>query len=315
MKKLMGVALACGILCCSCAKKYDSATASYPQATQNAKGGAAAKSMSSAAYEMASESADMDVMDESTMDAEAASGSSRSTSTTSTIERKLIRTGNIDTEVESLSDTRTMLNEWVKKYDGYISDSNESSRNLRATVRVPSRYFEQAMNDATGFGKLRTKNVSSEDVTDQYYDLSTRLTTKRLMLERLENYLKEAKDVKDMIEIEGRINDVTTDIESMQGRLNRLAALVDYSTIHINATLPAMQTEKGFELPDAKNSFREFAGNVIHFLVGLFFIVLYVIFFGIPLVLLLSLFYWICFGKIGILRKLFQKISVKKEKK
>ncbi len=303
---VLGMAALCGIIS-SCGKSYDGAASTSQAAPAMNSSGGAAMSMKTAAIGFATESIDEEAFE---MDEPEPNPSSKEG--TSTIERKLIRTGRIDTEVESLADTREMLNGWIKKYNGYISDSSKNGKTLHATARIPSRYFDQAMNDALGFGKLRSKNVSSEDVTDQYYDIATRLDTKKVMLERLEAYLKEAKDVKDMIELESKINDVTSEIESMQGRLNRLAALVDYSTINISATLPPMQTERGFTLPDTKNAFWDFISNTLSFFVGLFFVVLYVIIFGIPIVLVLSLLYWICFGKIGILRRLFKKISFKK---
>ena len=222
-------------------------------------------------------------------------------------ERKLIRTGSIDIEVESLADARAALEAWTKRYGGYISDSGEWSNSLSITARIPSANFDAAMSDAAGFGKLRSKNINSQDVTEQYYDIATRLKTKRMMLERLENYLKTAKDMKDLLEIETKINSVTAEVESMQGQLNRLASRVDYATISVQARLPYKQTESGFVLPDARSSFRGFASNILEFFVGLLIVILYVAVCGVPLVLLAILLYWLCFGKIGLLRKLFRK--------
>ena len=224
-----------------------------------------------------------------------------------TFERKLIRTGSIDIEVESLADARAALEAWTKRYGGYISDSGEWSNSLSITARIPSANFDAAMSDAAGFGKLRSKNINSQDVTEQYYDIATRLKTKRMMLERLENYLKTAKDMKDLLEIETKINSVTAEVESMQGQLNRLASRVDYATISVQARLPYKQTESGFVLPDARSSFRGFASNILEFFVGLLIVILYVAVCGVPLVLLAILLYWLCFGKIGLLRKLFRK--------
>lgn len=224
-------------------------------------------------------------------------------------ERKLIRTGSVSLEVQNLADTKAAVEAWVKKYGGYVANSSEWRNGISMTVKIPSRSFEQAMGETSGFGKVKSKNVNSQDVTEQFYDLKTRLETKQVMLERLENYLKGAKDIKDLIEIESKINEVTADLESMQGQMNRLSSQIDFSEISVDARLPANQNESGFVLPDAGNSFREFLYNLANFFVGFFFAVLYVVIFGVPIVLVLALLYWICFGKIGLIRKLYNKLK------
>ncbi|MCR5763937.1 MAG: DUF4349 domain-containing protein [Treponema sp.] len=230
----------------------------------------------------------------------------------SSYERKLILNGDISIEVEKLEDVRSATDNLVKKLGGYISDSSEWSNGLSITIRIPSSSFYDAMNSVSGIGKIRSKNINTSDVTDQYYDIDTRLTTKKVMLERLETYLKQAKDVKDMIEIETKINEVTSDIEVMQGQLNRLSSLISYSTITISARLPVNQTQQGFVMPDAKSKFREFARDVLNFFVQFFFVILYIIIYGIPILAAVLLLYWLLIGKVGILRKIFCKIKANK---
>ena len=224
-------------------------------------------------------------------------------------ERKLIRTGNLRLQVQSLSDTRAATERWVQSFGGYISDSSESSHDLSLTVRIPSARFDDAMAQAAGMGKLKNKTISSEDVTERFYDLQGRLETKRILLERYQQYLRQATKMSDILDVEARINTVTADLESMQGRMNRLAAQIDFSVIYISATLPPQQTEHGFDLPDTKSDLSQFAGNVAGFFNALLFAVLYAVIFGVPLVVLLALLWWLCFGKLGLVRKLFVRLS------
>lgn len=223
-------------------------------------------------------------------------------------DRKLIRTGSITFEVDSLAAARDAAEKWVSQYSGYVSDSSEDGRTLFITAQIPSVHFDEAMSSSSQVGTIKSKEVNSTDVSDEYYDLDSRLGTKRILLERLDSYLKKAKDVKDLIDIEEKINDVTSDIESMQGQLNRLSKQIDYSTITLTANLPVNQTEQGYVFPDAKSKFREFWGNILSFFCNFLFILLYIIIYGIPIVLLLFFLYWLCFGKIGLLRKLFAKV-------
>ena len=230
--------------------------------------------------------------------------------------RKLIRTGNIRFEVSSLAETKAAVEAWAKRFDGYVSDFSEDGRSLGMTVHIPSSAFDDAMSSSGTIGKIVSKSADSVDVTDRFYDLDSRLATRRVLLERLQSYLREAKNMKDMLEIETKINDVTAEIEQMQGQFNRLSKQIDYSEIYIEANLPYNHTEdRGFIFPDLKSAFIEFCETVVGFFANFIFVVLYIIIFGIPILCVAFLLYWICFGKIGVLRKLFEKIRAGKKEK
>ncbi|MBP5357802.1 MAG: DUF4349 domain-containing protein [Treponema sp.] len=225
------------------------------------------------------------------------------------IERKLIRTGPITVEVESLADTREKINSWVSRWNGYIANSSEGPSSLSCTIRIPSIYFDLAVNEAYGLGKLRSKSIQAQDVTDQYYDLQTRLDTKIILQERYQSYLKQAKDIEELLAVERKLNDVTSEVEAMKGQLKLLNSQVDYSTIVLDARLPPNETEQGFTLPDTKSGFKNFLGTAAGFFNGIMFFLLYLILFGVPIILLAALLWWLCFGKIGLIRKLFKKAN------
>ncbi len=230
--------------------------------------------------------------------------------------RKLIRTGTIRFEVSSLAETKAAAEAWAKRFGGYVSDFSEDDRSLGMTVRIPSSAFDDAMSSSGTIGKIVSKSADSVDVTDRFYDLDSRLATRRVLLERLQSYLREAKNMKDMLDIETKINDVTAELEQMQGQFNRLSKQIDYSEIYIEANLPYNHAEdRGFIFPDLKSAFIEFCETVVGFFANFIFVILYIIIFGIPILCVAFLLYWICFGKIGVLRKLFEKIRAGKKEK
>lgn len=223
--------------------------------------------------------------------------------------RKLIYNGRISLGVENLAETKSAVERWIEKHDGYISDLSESQRSANFTVNVPHEQFFAAMEDAASFGTVKNKNIQCRDVTEQFYDLQTRLDTRRILLERLQTYLASSTNVKDLIEIETKINDVTGELEHMQGSMNRLQKQIVFSQIEVQALLPAGRDESGFIFPDVKDGARSLVGNVISFCVNFIFILIYVFIFGTLIVLALMLMYWLAFGKIGLVRKLFDKIK------
>lgn len=229
--------------------------------------------------------------------------------TESSPERKIIKSGSLSYEVENLSETEEKISLWLEDFGGYISNTWTNRNNMNITVKVPSSRFDEAMNSTGDFGDLLSRSISTEDVTENFYDLETRLESRRILQEKLTGYLKEAKSISDLLEIERQLNDVTSEIESMEKQFRRLSNQIDFSTINISCSLPSYTTEEGFETPDFLQGLKDFAYNALQFICNFGLGILYLVLVGVPTVLLVALIYWLCFGKIGLIRKLFNKLK------
>ncbi|MFD0993045.1 DUF4349 domain-containing protein [Tenacibaculum geojense] len=155
------------------------------------------------------------------------------------IERKLIKTGNISFETSDISNTRNRIEEALKKVKGYISEDNQykngNNVNYTITVRVPADSFDTFLNDISkDVDKFDHKNISVNDVTEQFLDVEARLKVKTALELRYNNLLSKANSVKDILEIERELAKVRSEIESIQGRLNYLQNQVGYSTLQIS---------------------------------------------------------------------------------
>ena len=244
-------------------------------------------------YEMAEESSDFD----------------NSRSQNAEYERKLIRTGNVTLEVKTVSDAEEKISAWAKSLGGYITNANTWENGAGFTVRVPASRFDDAMAQTGEFGRVTNRSVSSQDVSDNYYDLQSRLQTKYILRDKLTGYLNQAKDIKDLLEIERQLNSVLEDIDSTEGRFKRLSGQIDFSTIYINMQFERGKDEGGIILPDVKNSWNEFVSTVIAFFWGLLKILFYIVIFGIPLIAVAAFLFWLLFGKVGLLVRLFKKLK------
>lgn len=224
-------------------------------------------------------------------------------------EQKLIYTGDISLEAKDLNLAKTSIEAWASEFGGYIANSHSNPNFFRLTVKIPCENFEKAFSKLGEYGRVTSKNSNTQDVTNQYYDLETRIATKKIMLERLEQYLRQAKDIKDMLTIEQKINDITYDLESLQGQMKLLSFKIQFSTIDISVCLPESKIDRSVEYPDMNNSFTNLATNVLGFLAGLLMVIIYVILFGVPLFFIFAFLYWLLFGKIGLIKKFFRKIK------
>lgn len=226
------------------------------------------------------------------------------------VERKLIRNGDLSLEVSDLEKTQAAVENWVKEFGGYISNSNNGEKNSSYTARIPSEKFDAAMEAAGTLGTVKNKNISAQDVSEQFYDLQSRLATKKILRDKLNGYLKQANSMQDILKVESELNSVQSEIESMEGRFKRLSSQIDFSTISIYASLPYKATPSGgFELPDLGNGFRHFVSNIISYFGGFVAVCFYIIICGIPLVAVLAFLFWLLFGKVGLLIKLYNKLK------
>ena len=233
-------------------------------------------------------------------------------SESSLLERKLIKNGNISIYVDSLEEANKKIESWVENLGGYISNSQMNKYSYSYTARIPSERFDEAMIILNGLGELNTRSVFIEDVTERYYDLEDRLESKKILKDKYSEYLKKAQNIKDLLEIERQLNSVISEIESMEGQMKRLVSQIDYSTISvtISASEPSYESERHI----MGVNFKDFIYDTGDFFVSLFKVLLRIIVYGSPILLLISFFYWLLLGKIGLLKRFFVLLSGKVSK-
>ena len=226
-------------------------------------------------------------------------------------ERKLIKNGDISVEVQNLANAEKAVGEWASKFGGYIESSYSGETGGSITVRIPAKNFDEAMSEAGNFGTVKSQNISTQDVSERFYDLKTRLESKKVMRERLQKYLSQAKDIKDMLQIERELNSVVADIENMEGSMARLSSQIDLSTITVSYNLPYRADPAGgsFKWPTFGEGFRHFVSNLVDFFACLLKVVLYIVICGIPVLALSGFMFWLLFGKIGLVKKIFKKLK------
>ncbi|MBW1848314.1 MAG: DUF4349 domain-containing protein [Deltaproteobacteria bacterium] len=153
-------------------------------------------------------------------------------------DRRIIKSGNIEFQTTSLSKTRSLINEAIRKYNGYISSEDEYTYTDRIqqhiVIRVPAEHFDFLIADITkGVKKFDRKHIEARDVTEEFLDISLRLKIKKETERRYRQILTRASTVKDILAIENQIGKIRAEIESIEGRLKYLENRVGYSTLTI----------------------------------------------------------------------------------
>lgn len=154
------------------------------------------------------------------------------------IEQKIIKTGDIRFESNDLEETYSQLTIAVKKHQAIIQNDTEgkdySSVFRRLVVRVPSKNFDLFLADISkGVTYFDNKDISSQDVTEEYIDIDARLKAKKVLEARYLELLKKATKVSEMLEIEAQLSAIREEIEAKEGQLRYMQSQISMSTITI----------------------------------------------------------------------------------
>lgn len=180
-----------------------------------------------------------------------------STQAQAPIERKIIRNGELDLEVEKPSDIANKIAGIASSLGGFVvtSESQQIGQNatrMSVVVRVASSKFDQAMKDIralVGEGKVLREKSSGVDVTEEFVDLQARLRAKQALENQFLEILKKATKISEMLEVQNSLNAVRTEIEQIEGRLRYLENQSSLSTITLTLQTPqalVVQSTKGF---------------------------------------------------------------------
>jgi hypothetical protein len=222
--------------------------------------------------------------------------------------RKLVKDAAIRLRVQDPEAAEEPLTAAMEKYGAYAS-SKRLFENVRYyTIRVPAAFFDDFFTELAGMGKVLSRTESAEDVTIRFYDLEGRLATKQELLKTFQSYLGKAQNIDEIMTVEKRIAELQQEIEWTGTEFRALADLVDYATINLELTSPATPVSGpglGDRITDLFGGFGDFAATGLVVLLG-------VVIYGLPSLLLLTVLFWLLFGRIGLIRKLWGLAAARK---
>lgn len=154
-------------------------------------------------------------------------------------EKKIIKTAEVTLELKDYSQYNQKLHAGLKAYGAYVASEEQTSSPERIAnqlvIKVPVAQFDDLVNSFSGEGiTLLQKKISAEDVTEEVVDTKARMASKKQVRDRYLELLKQARNMKEVLEVQQEINSIQEEIESAEGRVGYLSHQSAYSTIHLN---------------------------------------------------------------------------------
>lgn len=170
---------------------------------------------------------------------EAAQGETEEVSSPS--ERLIIKTGNLSLLVTNVRESVGKIHELAESMGGFITNSSiseieEKEGQLRATVtlRVPAEKFGETLETLKNAAvKVKSENITGQDVTEEYTDLQSRLANLEATEEQLLQIMKRAGVIKDVLEVQRELNNVRGQIEQTKGRIKYLEESAKLSSVTV----------------------------------------------------------------------------------
>lgn len=125
---------------------------------------------------------------------------------------------------------------------GYIEKSQYSNdpddntnRSASLTIRVPVQNYESLVASLRTMSGVTvdTEGSNSNEVTEQYTDLQSRLRNLERTEQQYLELLTSAKTIPDILTVQDRLSGVRSQIEQIQGRLKVLDDLTEFATINL----------------------------------------------------------------------------------
>jgi hypothetical protein len=155
----------------------------------------------------------------------------------SAAQRKVIKDAQLDLQVKDVPSAYDQLLGYAVENGGYeISRMQQRSNGyitIDAQIKIDPAKLDAFLAFAATLGDVINTQITTSDITDNYYDTKTRLDTMEKTLATYYDFLRKAANINESLDVQSRIDQLTVEIESLKGRLALWDSLLAQSTVTV----------------------------------------------------------------------------------
>lgn len=161
--------------------------------------------------------------------------------------RMIVRDAELSIESGSPGETLKKVTDIATSLEGYIVESSNNldttapggNNRIRIVIRVPAAKFPAAVEEIKkSADRVVNERITGKDITEEFVDIQARLKAKRALEERFLEIMKQAKNVKDALDVQRELSNVRTEIERIEGRKRLLESQASLSKITVSIGPP-----------------------------------------------------------------------------
>ncbi|MGB1013749.1 MAG: DUF4349 domain-containing protein [Nannocystaceae bacterium] len=143
--------------------------------------------------------------------------------------RQIIYVADMTISVFNLEDAMEKAEKVATQAGGYVQAMSTG----QYVLRIPAAKLRNVMENLGGLGVVENRNLQARDVTEEFFDLQTRIEVLEGTQTQLLNLLKKAKNVKEALSVRQALDKVTMELEQAKGRLRLLQNQIGFSTLTV----------------------------------------------------------------------------------
>lgn len=153
-------------------------------------------------------------------------------------DRKMVRTATLEMLVQNPAETAEKIRVLAEREGGFLVSSEVRGQEYPVggtlTIRVPAERFENVRDQIRKLGlRVESERTEAQDVTRQYTDQDANLRNLRAEEQQYLLILKQARTVKDTLEVSEKLSHVRGQIEQQQAEFNALSKQIETVAITI----------------------------------------------------------------------------------
>lgn len=197
--------------------------------------------------------------------------------------------------LSSISGMAEAIGGWVvnSTTSRVVMASGEEVKRGSITIRVPVERLDEALEQIkSGAGKVNSENVTGQDVTQEYTDLTSQLTNLEAAEKQLRSIMEQAEKTEDVLSVYNELVRVRGEIETTRGRIQYYDQAAAFSSISVDIIPEAIEAPIQIAGWSPGRTAEEAIAALINILRSLADVLIIVVIVGIPLALIVGIPAW-----------------------
>ncbi|MQG23043.1 MAG: DUF4349 domain-containing protein [SAR202 cluster bacterium] len=208
-------------------------------------------------------------------DKDISSGSGYSNSNT---QSKIQVNGSLSLEVTNLDSAILNVKNIIAANSGMITSSNSGYSDqpyININILIPRSEFDSVLEDIKQISSIvNNENIYTNDVTEEYIDIESRLNVMLETEKRFLSLLETANKIEEIVQVEKELMRIRGEIDSLTGRIKYLTTTTENSQLNLYMIeeMPISGSDDwniGNSFDDSLRTFISFLKNIADFLIGI----------------------------------------------